>query len=125
MFIGESNIQSIRNLVKEIKMYVELQKEYTRLELTEKLTILFSTFIFALVLILLSIVVLFYLSFSFAHVLAPYVGGLPASHAIIAGINLLGIGIVIVFRKKLIITPIANFLAKLFLQDKSKENSHE
>lgn len=120
MFIGENNVQSIRNLIRELKVYVELQKEYTRLELTEKLTILFSTLIFAIAIILLSMVVLFYLSFSFAHILSPYVGGLSVSYALIAGINLMGIGIIVLFRKKLIFTPIANFLAKLFLQNKSK-----
>lgn len=120
MFIGENNIESIRKFVRELKKYVELQKEYTRLELTEKLTILFSTMIFAIVLTLLSIVVLFYLSLSFAHVLAPFVGGLPVSYAIIAGIVLITIVVIAAFRKQLIFNPITNFLAKLFLNNKSK-----
>lgn len=117
MFIDDNNIQSIRQLVKELKAYVEMQKEYTKLELTEKLTILFSTMIFAIVLILLGMVVLFYLSFSFAYLLAPYVGGLPGSYAIIAGIVLLFVLLVVLLRKKLIINPLANFLANLFLNN--------
>lgn len=121
MSIGENNIQSIRNLIKEIKVYVELQKEYTRLELTEKLTILFSTMLFAIVLILLGLVVLFFLSLSFVYLLAPCVGGLPASYAITAGITLVGIGIIALLRKRIIINPIANFVAKLFLQNNSNK----
>lgn len=117
MFIDENNIQNIRQLVRELKAYIEMQKEYTRLELTEKLTILFSTLIFIIAIILLGMVVLFYLSFSFAYMIAPYVGGLIGSYAIIAGIMLLFILIVVLFRKKLIINPIANFLANLFLNN--------
>lgn len=117
MFIDDNSIQSIRQLVKELKAYVEMQKEYTKLELTEKLTILFSGMIFALVLILLGVVVLFYLSFTFAYLLAPYVGGLPGSYAVIAGVFLLFAILIIVFRKKLIINPLANFLGNLFLNN--------
>ncbi|MDR0745466.1 MAG: phage holin family protein [Mediterranea sp.] len=120
MFIDDNNIQRIRRLVKELKVYVEMQKEYTRLELTETLTILFSTLIFAIVLILSGLMVLFYLSLSLAYLLEPYVGGLPVSYAIIAGIFLLFVVVVIIFRKRLIINPIANLLANLFLSNHSK-----
>lgn len=104
----------------EFKKYLELQKEYTKLELTEKLTILFSTLIMVLVLIILGMVALFYLLFALAYVLEPLVGGLMASFAIIAGINVLLIALVIIFRKQLIISPMVNFLANLFLTDSNK-----
>lgn len=117
MFIDENNIQSIRQLVVELKAYIKMQKEYTRLELTEKLTILLSTMIFAIVLISLGMVVLFYLSFSLAYLLAPHVGGLPAGYAIIAGIILLLAMLIVLFRKRLIVNPLANFLANLFLNN--------
>lgn len=117
MFIDENNVQDIRQLVKELKAYVEMQKEYTKLELTEKLTILLSTMIFAIALILLGLVVLFYLSLSFAYILAPYVGGLPGSYAIIAGIVFLLFLVIMVLRKRLIVNPLANFLANLFLNN--------
>jgi len=48
------------------------------------------------------------------------VGGLMASFAIIAGINVLLIALVIIFRKQLIISPMVNFLANLFLTDSNK-----
>jgi len=40
-----------------------------------------------------------------------------ASFAIIAGINILIMALVIIFRKQLIISPMVNFLANLFLTD--------
>ena len=113
-------IENFQQLFFEFKKYLELQKEYTKLELTEKLTILFSTLIMVLVLIILGMVALFYLLFALAYVLEPLVGGLMASFAIIAGINVLLIALVIIFRKQLIISPMVNFLANLFLTDSNK-----
>ena len=63
-------------------------------------------------------IALFYLSFTLAYVLEPYVGGLTNSYAIITG-GILLIGILIyAFRQKLIIQPLTNFLANLLLNDK-------
>ena len=105
MFTDDKSIENFQQLFFEFKKYLELQKEYTKLELTEKLTILLST------------VALFYLLFALAYVLEPLVGGLMASFAIIAGINILIMALVIIFRKQLIISPMVNFLANLFLTD--------
>ena len=85
--------------------------------MAEKLTILLSTLIMIVVLIILGMVALFYLLFALAYVLEPLVGGLMVSFAIIAGINVLIMALVIIFRKQLIISPMVNFLANLFLND--------
>ena len=114
MFADDKSIENFQQLFFEFKKYLELQKEYTKLELTEKLTILLST------LIILGMVALFYFLFALAYILEPLVGGLMVSFGIIAAINILLIAIVIIFRKKLIISPMVNFLAGLFLND-SKE----
>ena len=116
MFADDKSIENFQQLFFEFKKYLELQKKYTKLELTEKLTILFSTLIMILVLIILGMVALFYLLFALAYILEPLVGGLMASFAIIAGINIVLIFLVIIFRKQLIISPMVNFLANLFLQ---------
>ena len=113
----DKSIENFQQLFFEFKKYLELQKEYTKLELTEKLTILLSTLIMIVVLIILGMVALFYLLFALAYVLEPLVGGLMVSFAIIAGINVLIMALVIIFRKQLIISPMVNFLANLFLND--------
>ncbi|WP_455587519.1 phage holin family protein [Bacteroides sp.] len=121
MFADDKSIENFQQLFFEFKKYLELQKEYTKLELTEKLTILLSTLIMVLVLIILGMVALFYLLFALAYILEPLVGGLMVSFSIIAAINILLIAVVIIFRKKLIISPMVNFLAGLFLNNDSKE----
>lgn len=121
MFADDKSIENFQQLFFEFKKYIELQKEYTKLELTEKLTILFSTLIMVLILIILGMVALFYLLFALAYILEPWVGGLMASFAIIAGINILLIALIITFRKQLIFSPMVSFLAGLFITDSNEE----
>ena len=115
MFADDKSIENIRQLFLEFKKYLLLQKEYTRLEVTEKLSILLSTLILILLIIILGMMALFYLSFTIAYMLAPVVGGLFASFSIIAGFCILLIILLYVFRKALIINPMVKFLASLFL----------
>lgn len=117
MFADDKSIENFQQLFLSSKSIWNFKKEYTKLELTEKLTILLSTLIMIVVLIILGMVALFYLLFALAYVLEPLVGGLMASFAIIAGINILIMALVIIFRKQLIISPMVNFLANLFLTD--------
>ena len=102
MFTDDKSIEDIRQLFREVKKYLLLQKEYTRLEVVEKLTVLLSTFIVVFVLIILSMITLFYLLFALVYILAPHVGGLTASFGLIACIPLMLIIVATVFRKRLI-----------------------
>ena len=121
MFTDDKSIENIQQLFAEFKKFLVLQKEYTKLELTEKLTILLSTLIMILVLTILGMVALFYLLCALAYILEPLVGGLMVSFGIIAGINVLLIAIIYFFRRQLIISPMVNFLANLFLNDSNKK----
>lgn len=120
MFADDKGIKNFHQLFSEFKKYLELQKEYSKLELTEKLTILCSTLIMIFVLIILGMVALFYLLFALAYVLESVVGSLTVSFVMIAGINIVLIALVLIFRKQLIISPMVNFLANLFLTDSNK-----
>ena len=80
MFADDKSIENFQQLFFEFKKYLELQKEYTKLELTEKLTILFSTLIMILVLIILGMVALFYLLFALAYILEPLVSDVEFRH---------------------------------------------
>lgn len=120
MFTDDNSVKSIRQLFVEVKKYIELQKEYTKLEIIEKLTVLLSTLIIIVIAIILGMIALFYLSLTLAYVIAPLVGGLTASFAIITGLNILLIVILILFRKKLIVSPMTNFVTNLFIQGSKK-----
>ena len=119
MFADDKSIENIQQLFSEFKKYIELQKEYTQLEVTEKLTILLSTLILILVVVILGMVALFYLSFTLAYILDPIVGGLMVSFAIIAALQVILILLIVMFRKQLIVNPMVKFIAGLFI-DSSK-----
>lgn len=123
MFANDKSIDNLEALFKEIKKYIELQGQYIKLDMVEKLTILISTLILICVLIVLGMTALFYFSFMLVYTIDSFVNNIIASYAII-GCCILIIGIVIyALRKKIIFQPMVNFLAKLFLEDKDGTNS--
>lgn len=121
MFANDKSIDNLEALFKEIKKYIELQGQYIKLDLVEKLTILISTLILICVLIVLGMTALFYFSFMLVYTIDSFVNNIIASYAIIGGCILL-LGIVIyILRQKIIFQPMVNFLARLFLEDKDKD----
>ena len=54
MFANDKSIDNLESLFKEVRKYIELQGQYVKLDLVEKLTILLSTLILILIIIILS-----------------------------------------------------------------------
>ncbi|MBQ6037602.1 MAG: phage holin family protein [Bacteroidaceae bacterium] len=125
MLFGEKSNESIQQLISEAKTYLDLQKDYIRLEMTEKLTILLSTLILVLIMVVLGMVALFYFSFTLAYVLAPFVGGLMVSFGLITLFLILVILFIYYKRERLIVSPMVNFLAKIFLKESEKEKEDQ
>lgn len=125
MLFGEKSNESIQQLISEAKTYLDLQKDYIRLEITEKLTILLSTLILVLIMVVLGMVALFYFSFTLAYVLAPFVGGLMVSFGLITLFLILVILFIYYKRERLIVSPMVNFLAKIFLKESEKEKEDQ
>lgn len=123
MFANDKSIENLEQLFFQLKKYVLLQKEYIKLEFVEKLTILASAIIITTIAIILGMMALFYLSFSLAYIMAPYVGGLNISFAIITVVLLLLLAFIYLFRKQLIVRPLTKFVANLFINssDADKE----
>lgn len=118
MLGNDQTIDNLQTLFNEVKKYVELQKDYVKLDMVQKMTVLISGLILILVLMILGMIALFYLSFMLVYILEPHAGGLTASYAIISGIILLLVLCIYFFRHRLIIQPMTRFLANLFLNDK-------
>lgn len=117
----EKSTKSIRLLIEECKKYFELQKEYVKLELIEKITVIFSTLMLIMLIIILSMMVLFYLLLALAYLMEPYVGGMTNSFLIISGIGVVFTFILYLCRKRLVINPILNFIANLFYNNDSNK----
>lgn len=117
----QSHTPGLKEFLADIKRYVVLRKDLLRIETVEKLTILLATLVMVILAVILSTGALFYILFALAYVLEPWVGGLIPSFSIIAGIYLVLILAVILFRKKLIISPLVGFLSHLFLEDEKND----
>lgn len=121
MFSQDKSIDNLESLAKEMKKYIELQGEYLKFDLVEKLTILLSTLILILLITVLSMMAVFYFSFMLVYALEPITGSLTGSYAMIGGIILLLAFLIYMYRKKLIFQPMVNFLSHLFLDNPNKE----
>ena len=117
---NQEPVENFQQLYEDVKKYVFLQTEYVKVEFVEKLTILLSTLLIITLITVLAIIVLFYLFFSIAYAIEPIVGSLSLSFAIIAGIYVVLIAILFLFRNRLVIHPLTKFLSNLFLSKINK-----
>lgn len=105
-----------QKLFLDVKDFVDLKIDYLQVGLVEKLTRLISKLLILIASLIFGMAILFYLLFALAYALAPSVG-FVASFAIAAGIFLLLLMIVLVFRKRLIINPLLKFMVGLFYDE--------
>lgn len=114
MLSSDQNVATIGQLVESIRNYIELHKEYLKLDVIDKVVRLITALTLAIVLIILGISFLFYLSFSFVYSLESVIG-LAWAFLLVALLFLTLLVIVFVFRKPLIERPLVRFLTGILL----------
>ena len=120
MFANDKSIDNLQDLFQEFRKYLELQGQYLRFEVIEKLTILLSTLVLIFILIIVGVMALFYFSFMLVYMLAMTTGSFAAGYAIIGAALILIALLIYHFRAAIIFQPMVNFLARLFLDDSNK-----
>lgn len=122
MFSNSKNIESIGKLLLEFKKYLELQKEFVKLDATEKMTVILSAILIVTVLLLLGSIVLLFLTFALAYYLGDVLGSLSLGFGLISAFILLLTVIFYLNRNRMVIRPMARFMTKLILtkEDGSK-----
>ena len=122
MFSNSKNIESIGKLLLEFKKYLELQKEFVKLDATEKMTVILSAILIVTVLLLLGSIVLLFLTFALAYYLGDVLGSLSLGFGLIYAFILLLTVIFYLNRNRMVIQPMARFMTKLILtkEDGSK-----
>lgn len=115
----------MQELFEDLKKYLATGTRYAKVEFVSKMTSLVSALILLLLLFMLGSVVVLFLSYTFGLFLANYVGGQAAAFGIVALIYVCVAVLVYANRKKLIVNPLAAFLAHLFLTDKQDEDEQE
>ena len=115
---------SVHVLIDSIKRYISLSKDYTMLNVVEKLTVIFGSLILILTLIILGSGALFFALLALAYALAPLVGGIGISFLIITAISVILILIIYYNRQRWIMNPIVRFLSHLFFDEKEDHDEN-
>lgn len=115
---------SVHVLIDSIKRYISLSKDYTMLNVVEKLTVIFGSLILILTLIILGSGALFFALLALAYALTPLVGGIGISFLIITAISVILILIIYYNRQRWIMNPIVRFLSHLFFDEKEDHDEN-
>lgn len=108
-------------LIRIVKEYIILNKDYTLLQITEKLSQLLASILLILILLAIGVMTLFFVMLSGAYALAPYVGGLSWSLFIFGGLSLLVMLVCYLNRSKWLLSPIIGFVSALLIEGTSAE----
>ena len=114
MISSDKNIESIGQLISELKDYYLLQKEFVQLDVIDKTVRIVTALVLAIVVFVLALLVLFYLSFATVHWIDPYVGT-GWAFAIVSGFFLLVLLLAVLLRKPLIEKPLVKFLTETLM----------
>lgn len=105
---------SFANLWAQLKEYGTMKLEYCKLTAAEKVSTLITAISLALLIGALCAVALFFLSMAAVFWIATGVG-YGWALVIMAGVYAVVLGVVIVFRRQLILNPVCRFVSKLLL----------
>lgn len=114
MLSSDENIETIGQLVEQLRHYVELRGEYLRLDAVDKLVRLLSVAVVTILAAALIGGVAIFLSFAAASALTAFVGQTWA-YVIVAAAYLVVMLFVIAMRHRLIERPLVRFLANILL----------
>lgn len=94
--------------------WAKLEIEYIKLTAAEKMIILVSMMVIGIVVLLLLLPAIMMFLFALAQV---FIGFLPVAvaYVCVGGIVLLLLGLLVIFRKQLVINPVAKFISKVLL----------
>lgn len=123
MFVSEKNTESIKKLFLEFKRFFELQKKLLVWNTAEKLTVLTATLTIVAVMLILAALALLYLTFALAYYIGDVTNNLPLGFACVGGILILMMGLFYALRNRLVIQPLARFIAELFMDKENKDDS--
>lgn len=114
MMSSDQNVENIGTLVNELKHYLVLQKEFVQLDVIDKTVRIGAALILGGIVAVLTLLVLFYLSFATVHWIEPFVGT-GWAFAIVSGFFLLVLATVVLLRKQLIERPLVKFLSETLM----------
>ncbi len=116
MLSDDKNINSIEEMFREIKTYINLEKKVSLLALTEKLSKLLSAILLLIIALILGTAAYVYLSVLISVLLEGEFGKVWAM-VILSGFQILLLLFVYCLRRIIIYRPVVRFVANLILKD--------
>jgi hypothetical protein len=114
MLSSDKNVENFKQLIELLRHYLELQKEYMKLDVIDKVVRLLTATALAILFFLLLIAVMLFFSFAAAYWLGQHIGMAPA-FMVVAFVHLLILFLFFLFHEKWIERPLVRFLANLLL----------
>jgi hypothetical protein len=114
MLSSDKNVETIAQLIEVLKHYLELQGEYAKLTILDKVVRLGTVIALSIIFIIMAVAVLLFFWFGIAHWLSHYIG-LAWAFLCISAAHLLLLILFFVFRKSWIERPIVRILAELLM----------
>ena len=114
MLSSDKNIETLAQLIGQLKDYAGLQTEYVKLDVIQKVVRLLTAAALAVVLFLIGIAVMLFVALGLASWLSGIMGWTPAFF-VVAGVHLLLLLLVVTFRRAWIERPLVSFLANLLM----------
>ena len=117
MFSGNKLTEGLQQLVEEIKEYLLLQKQYVKLDVMDKMTILLSRLILGIIFFILASIAVLFLSITFTVFLESITGNLTVACLITTLIVIALFLCIYILRVPLIEKPMMGFIRKLLETD--------
>ncbi len=121
--INADNSGSFSELLSVVSRYLKLLVEDTRLNVAQKLTRLLSAIALASLLTIVSTVAMVFVSIAVGIALSDALTPLW-SFVIVAGFYVVLLSLLVIFRKQLLVNPIARFLSVLLLDPPQNADNH-
>lgn len=115
--------EEVKDLFSQTMTWAKLEIEYVKLTAAEKLIILISTLIIGAIFVLFLLPIFIMLLFALAGLFRMFMSP-PLAYLSVAGIVILLLAIVFIFRKVLVINLVSKFVTKLFLERKGEHNQN-
>ena len=113
--------EDIREIILEVKNYLNLQKKYLAIDAAEKATVILSAVAIAAICILLSSTILLFCTFALAYWIGDLLNSLPLGFAAMAIVVVLVLILFYRKRKAWVIQPLARMMAQLFVDNNEEE----
>lgn len=120
-FSSNQNVETISRLLENAKTYGNLRMESFERSLVDKLTKVITALIMGVVILLVSLIVVVFLSEAAVVALAPHVGGNLVALLIVGAFHALVLGLLYARRQALIAIPLKMALTKIFFDERADD----